>query len=59
MSCHDSYERPTIKTIPASHILEMMGPVSAGSGSGISVLPFEETLHEYGGGGGGSQMPTN
>ena len=52
MSSDKQYERPTIKTIPASRILEMMGPVSAGSGSGVSVLPFEDPIHGYGGGGG-------
>ena len=52
MSSHKQYERPTIKTIPASRILEMMGPVSAGSGSGVSVLPFDGTPFGSGGGGG-------
>jgi hypothetical protein len=51
MSSHKQYERPTIKTIPASRILEMMGPVSAGS-SGVSVMPFDGTPLGYGGGGG-------
>ena len=53
MSSHEQYERPTITTIPASRILEMIGPVSAGSGSGISVLPINGGLHQPGGGGGG------
>ena len=58
MSSHEHYERPTITTIPASRILEMMGPVSAGSGSINTVLPIDGGFSQ-GGGGGGYGMPTN
>ena len=34
----ESYERPRIKTVPASQIIELMGPVSCGSG-GVDPLP--------------------
>ena len=59
MSSHEQYERPTITTIPASRVLEMMGPVSAGSGSGISTLPINGRLDRAGGGGGGGYQTPN
>ena len=53
---HRQYERPTITTIPANRILEMMGPVSAGSNISSGVLPLAGGL-ESGSGGGGDQTP--
>ena len=55
MNC--TYERPTITTIPANRILEMMGPVSAGSGSPGDLMPI---FGDPGAGnsGGGYQIPS-
>ena len=51
------YEKPTITTIPANRILEMMGPVSCGSGIDNSILPVSGGA-SGGGGGGGYQVPS-
>ncbi len=52
MAIHGQYERPTITTIPANRILEMMGPVSAGSGGNIGLLPVGGFGSTPGSGGG-------
>ena len=51
MATQETYERPSITTIPASRILEMMGPVSAGS-SGPNLLPIAGGPFSSGSGGG-------
>ena len=56
MHSPEQYERPMITTIPASRIIESMGPVSAGSGSGMSVLPIDGGFQH--GVGGGYGIPT-
>ena len=51
MATHGQYERPTITTIPANRILEMMGPVSAGSDGVFGALPVGGFESMPGGGG--------
>jgi hypothetical protein len=52
------YEKPTIITIPSNRILEMLGPVSCGSGIENSILPIGGGAPGgFLGGGGGYQGP--
>lgn len=43
-----NYERPRIETVPARRIVELMGPVSCGSG-GVDALPTAGGLDVVGG----------
>jgi hypothetical protein len=42
---HTNYERPNVETLPASQILELLGPVSCGSGGNHDqMIPSESSL---------------
>ena len=45
-----SYERPDVQTLQASNIVEMLGPVSCGSGLQLApASPLDERMHRRSG----------